>query len=348
MVERPSWLSKTSTEWPTVPQDHLESDIVEERKTCAATVKSVVYWHLLDRYFSLKRLLRITVWCQRAVNRFKNQDSLGQSDPITTVELCMAKEFWVKTIQRATSHAEFKIIADNGLLPASHSLAKLTPFVDIAGILRVGNRLQASSLTQGAKHPAILSRESPLAQLIISDAHIRSGHGGTQLTLCFIREEFWILGGRASVRKFILHCVRCARHRQFRAKQLMGQLPKERVNPSRPFLHSGVDYAGQISVKTWKEKNTRTYKAYIVLFVCLSTSAVHIELVTDYTTEGFIAAYKRFTRRRGICSTLSSDCSTNFKGADAELQKLLSSVTAETTHLSQLLAHDGTQWKFNP
>jgi len=127
----------------------------------------------------------------------------------------------------------------------------------------------------------------------------------------------------------------------------MGQLLKERINPSRSFLHSGVDYAGPFSDKTWKGKNARTYKT-IVLFVCLSTSAVHIEFVTDYTAEAFIAADKRFTGRCGICSTLLSDCGTNFKGADAKLQKLFSSVTAESTHLSQLLAQDGTQWRFNP
>jgi len=38
---------------------------------------------------------------------------------------------------------------------------------------------------------------------------------------------------------------------------------------------------------------------------------------------------------------------TNFKGADAKLQKF-SSATAESTHLSKLLAQDGTQWRFNP
>jgi len=71
-------------------------------------------------------------------------------------------------------------------------------------------------------------------------------------------------------------------------------------------------------------------------------------LVTDYPAEAFIAAYKRFTSRRGICATLSSDCGTTLKGADAELQKLFSQATEESTKLAKLLANDGTQWKFNP
>jgi len=129
----------------------------------------------------------------------------------------------------------------------------------------------------------------------------------------------------------------------------MGQLPTKRVNPTiRPFLNSGVDYAGPFSIKTWRGKNARQYKAYIAVFVCYSTSASHLELVTDYSSDAFIAAYKRFAARRGICATLSSDCGTNLIGADKELRNLFSSSSTESEKLSTLLANNGTQWIFNP
>jgi len=128
----------------------------------------------------------------------------------------------------------------------------------------------------------------------------------------------------------------------------MGQLPTERVSPARPFTHTGIDYAGPFVIKTWRGKNAKSYKAYIALFVCFSTSAVHLELVTDYTAKAFTAAYKRFTARRGICATLTSDCGTNLKGADAELRRLFNSSTQEAEKLATLLANDGTQWRFNP
>jgi len=132
-----------------------------------------------------------------------------------------------------------------------------------------------------------------------------------------------------------------------RAQQIMGQLPYDRVTPSRPFLHSGVDYAGPFLIKTWKGRNAKSYKAYFVLFVCHATSAVHLKLVTDYTTEAFIAAYKRFTARRGICATLRSDCG-NLKRADISLQNLFSSTSKELGQMASVLASDGTQWLFNP
>lgn len=70
--------------------------------------------------------------------------------------------------------------------------------------------------------------------------------------------------------------------------------------------------------------------------------------MTDYSTEAFLAAYKRFTARRGICSTITSDCGTNFKGADKELRNLFLLSSKEVGKLSSLLAEDGTQWKFIP
>ncbi|XP_011859856.1 PREDICTED: uncharacterized protein LOC105557272 [Vollenhovia emeryi] len=75
--------------------------------------------------------------------------------------------------------------------------------------------------------------------------------------------------------------------------------------------------------------------------------AVHIE-VTDYTTEAFIAAYKRFTGRRGVCATLQSDCGTNFVGADAVLKRQFELSSKKAGHLASLLANDGTEWRFNP
>lgn len=127
----------------------------------------------------------------------------------------------------------------------------------------------------------------------------------------------------------------------------MDQLPKERVVPIRPFYNTDLDYAGLVTLKTWRGRTTRTYKSYLAIFICLAPSAIHIEVVTEYNTDAFIAAYKRFTGRRGICTSLQSDCGTNFMGADAELKRLFDSSSKELHHLASLLANDNTIWKFN-
>ena len=96
----------------------------------------------------------------------------------------------------------------------------------------------------------------------------------------------------------------------------MGELPKARMCPSLPFERAGVDYAGPINVRLTKTRGKDTLKGYIAIFVCMATKAVHIEVIDDYTSEAFIAAFHRFTARRGFCKELFSDQGTNFIGAD--------------------------------
>ncbi|CAD6226304.1 GSCOCG00011869001-RA-CDS [Cotesia congregata] len=69
----------------------------------------------------------------------------------------------------------------------------------------------------------------------------------------------------------------------------MGQLPAARVQPTRAFLHTGHDYAGPITLKTFQGRGAKTYKGWIAVFVCMFSSAVHLELVTDYTAAAFTA-----------------------------------------------------------
>lgn len=91
-------------------------------------------------------------------------------------------------------------------------------------------------------------------------------------------------------------------------------------------------------------------KAYIAVFVCCSTHAIHLEVVSDLTTEAFLAALKRFVSRRGLPSDIFSDCGTNFVGANRELKKLLSQVLTQSHNqeVANQLSKDGISWHFNP
>lgn len=349
----PSWLIQDSAQWPNNPFPTPDSSIqLEERAKNKSKVSCVTIpsesWSLLNKYSSLNRLLKITALCQRAKKLFRKELTVIPGQFLTPSEIEGAKKYWIKQIQQQDFAAEIKSIKQGENLAKSNPLVRLTPYLDEDNLLRVGGRLENSTLSKTAKHPYILSNTNYFAHLIISQAHEKTLHGSTQETLSYVRNEYWIVGGRAPIRSYIIKCVKCTRFRKANAQQLMGQLPPSRVNPSRAFLNTGVDYAGPFSLKPWKGRTTRTYKAWVALFVCLATSAIHLELVTDYSSDGFIAAYKRFVGRRGICATLTSDCGTNFKGADQELQKLFSATTQEFQQLASLIANDGTKWIFNP
>ncbi|XP_024867313.1 uncharacterized protein LOC112451723, partial [Temnothorax curvispinosus] len=347
----PTWLSESQASWPYTEYRSTSDIDMEERPgyVMIALVSLPPYWELLRKYSSLTRLPRVTATCRRFVNCLRKVPQSSPSNyPLTPIEIQQSRDLWVRIVQQTWFHEEIRLLVKGEQLPKSNSLNRLTPFIDRDGLLRVGGRLHFAQINMEAKHPLILPRRSPLTTLVIEDTHRRSLHGGTQVTLSLLRENFWIIGGRAPIRSHILRCGRCVRYRGIRAKQMMGQLPSVRVNPARPFSHSGLDYAGPVTLKTWRGQAAKSYKGYLAIFVCLATSAVHIEVVTDYTTEAFIAAYKRFNGRRGICSILWSDCGTNFMGANAELKRLFQQSSHELGDIASLLANDGTEWRFNP
>lgn len=129
----------------------------------------------------------------------------------------------------------------------------------------------------------------------------------------------------------------------------MGQLPYDGVSPApKAFTKTGVDYAGPIYTRTTKGRGHRSTKSYISVFICLTTRAVHLELVSDYSSQASIAEFRRFIARRGACATLRSDCGTTFVGADSELRQLFTEASAFSNEIATRILDDGTRWVFNP
>lgn len=110
------------------------------------------------------------------------------------------------------------------------------------------------------------------------------------------------------------------------SEQLMATLPTYRTTPTEPFSKTGVDYAGPVPYRTHLGRNPKIVKAWIAVFVCLVTRAIHLELVCDATTETFIAALRRFIARRGKVSEIISDNGTNFVGANNYLKAIFSQI----------------------
>ena len=131
---------------------------------------------------------------------------------------------------------------------------------------------------------------------------------------------------------------------------LMGQLPMERITPDIVFERVGVDYAGPIYVKHGPVRRPIIVKAYVSVFMSLSVKAVHLELVSDLTTEAFVACLRRFISRRGKPTVIWSDHGTNFVGAARELRELVEFFNEQKTEklISEFCSTQGIQWKFIP
>lgn len=268
---------------------------------------------------------------------------------LTTGEVKNARLVVIRLAQATAFATEINILKRKDELPKRNPLRKLNPFVgEIDGVLRVGGRLTHSSQNHEAKHPPILPHHSTLNQLFIRYAYETTLHGGPTLTLSFLLQQVWILGRTRLVKTFIHKCVKCQRVKPSNASQLMGDLPRPRLVPSRPFSHSGLDYAGPVQLRATKGRGHRSYKGYIVLFVCFSSRAIHVEAVTDLTAVSFLTAFQRFVGRRGRCEHLYSDNGTTFQKAARELGEMFKAASNFYKEVATVLANEGTDWTFIP
>ncbi|XP_063994282.1 uncharacterized protein LOC135171584 [Diachasmimorpha longicaudata] len=290
------------------------------------------------------------LWATGFIPKANSQRWQGR---VTLAELENTRVRIIKLVQLQAFGGEIKMLTqrDTKVQHQPSQLKQLNPFIDTQGVLRVGGRLQNAGLPFDQQHPIVLPSTGNITALIISKYHLDNCHSGIQNTLYSIRQNYWILGGRNSVRKIIRKCPTCCRANPPITNYVMGNLPKGRVSQTiRPFVNVGVDFCGPFLIKERKHRNRNTTKVYVAVFICLSVKAVHLELVSDLTTTGFLAALDRFMARRGKPSTIESDNGTNFTGANNELKNIIKDVQhpEQEAIISRRLNDQGIQWKFTP
>ncbi|XP_035222693.1 uncharacterized protein LOC118195478 [Stegodyphus dumicola] len=214
-------------------------------------------------------------------------------------------------------------------------LRTLGIFKDQSGILRLKTKLTFREDTEDFKTPAILPSNHEVVKRLVRYYHEKNAHAGTQILINILRERFWILNARKTVRSIINQCTVC---RRFSAKNLetcTGAPPEDRLREAAVFEICGVDLAGPVILKGNK-------KSWICLFTCAIYRAVHLELVESMSTESFLLALRRFIARRGRSRIIYCDNGTNFVGASNVLQDLNWKQITEDTSIPPI------QWKFNP
>ncbi|XP_058468659.1 uncharacterized protein LOC131443236 [Solea solea] len=124
----------------------------------------------------------------------------------------------------------------------------------------------------------------------------------------------------------------------------MGDLPEERTNPAAPFQFTSVDLFGPYLVKD-DVKRRVSMKVWGVLFCCMSSRAIHVELANTLSTESFLLAYQRFTSVRGHPQKIWSDPGTNFIGAKPVLEEMYTYLRQQNNDsLEEYAGKNGTDW----
>ncbi|XP_068742560.1 uncharacterized protein [Montipora capricornis] len=171
---------------------------------------------------------------------------------------------------------------------------------DEEGILRCRGRIGMSSLLYDTRFPILLPRSQYFTKLVILKCHDQVMHNGVAETLV-------------------------------QGTPPTSHLPGFRLSDEFAFTSIGVDFAGPVYVKDIYHKSDDMNKAYIVLYTCASSRAVHLDVVPRLTTEAFVRSFKRFIARRGVPNLAVSDNGSTFKSEE----------------LKKLLADHRIEWKFN-
>lgn len=287
---------------------------------------------------------------------YKRPGPIDISTP-TPDERDNALMYWIGIAQRCYYSQEVRSCEKGIQLPPNSPLRHFAPFLDPNGLLRVGGRLENASIPYHQKHQLFVPRESSIGRLIVRNAHYITLHGGLSVNKAFLRQRFWFPRIGMAIRHFTNSCPTCIRHRKITGEQLMGQLPSVRVTAAEPFAHVGVDFAGPFKLRKTAGKilplrqaahipyrEPPTTKGWIVVYVCLATRAIHLDVTNGLTVEDFLETFSRMTSRRGLCREIWSDNGSTFIGSNNEMKRVLQEWDNKVP--SAQLASLGTTWNF--
>ncbi len=334
----PAFLWQPQDHWPITPDQGI-IDSCELRKSICCTHVAVAENHLFpdpNQYNSFKDLIEAAVLLRHG--------AAGKQGNPTADDYKLAEADLLRKSQQDSFPEDFDCLAMGRTVPSSSRLITLAPEYDsVFQLIRVGGRLRRSDqLDPDTIHPVVLDPAHKVTQLLIQDMDHQLCHPGSERVFAELRRRYWILRGRAAVKKQQHSCFDCQKWRAKPVVPLMADLPQARLQLFKPaFFSTGMDCFGPFTVKVGR----RNEKRWGILFKCLTTRAVHIDLLHSLDTDSFLMALRRFISRRGKPSELLSDQGTNFKGGERELQEAFKALNPS---LQAQLAKEQIQFKFNP
>eukprot|EP00057_Strongylocentrotus_purpuratus_P025475 XP_011679949.1 PREDICTED: uncharacterized protein LOC100891320 [Strongylocentrotus purpuratus] len=332
----PDFLCQPKSEWPEEPKLEGKVPEVESERRREQSVLIVTHSDedVIDykRFSSWRKLIRVTSYVLKFVRRLRSKcrQEIDDSDndtssTLTPDELEQGEAFLIQNAQKS-----LKGRVEKGELKA------LSAYTDSTGIIRVGGRVDRAEMSFERKHPALLPFEHWISTLITRHVH-KSGHTGVAATTAKARRRYWILKGHRLAKTVKFRCTVCRAFDHKAESQEMAELPRERLAPhTPPFHYTACDYFGPFAVRFGRNKTT---KHYGVLFTCLNTRAVHLELATDCSTMEFVQVLRRFFALRGQQSQIWSDNGTQFVGAQREIKEFCTVKGTKWTFITPAAPH---------
>ncbi|GFW23653.1 integrase catalytic domain-containing protein [Trichonephila clavipes] len=344
-------LPKTVSECPELNEvdylPELKSKDSKEHTVLTLNFNQTFFDHLLSRSNKFLTIVRVLSFLYRFLFNIRNPTN-KKTGPLTSDEMKEAEIYLMKQVQLSSFYKEIRAMQNGDDICNKSKILNLSPFLDDKGIIRVGGRLKHSRLPYSSKHPILLPAKSKLTIIIVKYYHEKYFHLGPQHLLYQVRLKYWPIHGRNICRKVVHNCVICFKFNPKICSQKMGDLPKERITPDKVFNSTGIDLCGPFFIKNKYQRKGPEIKVYVCIFICLVTKAIHLEIISDLTSQALIAALKRFISRRGKCHKIFSDNGTNMIGANREIKALSKLVRDREESLFAFFAEEGIEWSFIP
>ena len=341
----PDFLWQSPDKWPKqfIQTEVTETDLEVKRETRVHATTSDIVENIVGYFSSWTKLVQAVAWLLRFKDYFKER-FLANSDKcskgrLSVTELRRAESAILAHVQGSYFHDELAVLQKGKPVNRNSRLSNLNPVIH-DNMIKLNGR---TNYTDGTKWLVILPNNHHVTKLIIRHYHETYGHVGTQQVLAATREKYWIVKGPSTVKRTIKECFLCRRQSGQPCKQQMAPLLQEQTTPNKPpFSFVGVDFFGPLIVKVGRSH----VKRYGCLFTCLTTRAVHIEIAHSLDTDSFIAAFQRFTSRRGHPEKVFSDNGTNLVAGDRALRESMQQWNQ--SKIEKHMKWREIEWHFNP
>jgi hypothetical protein len=317
-VGRP-WMAMPEDTWPCkksfspAPPEEFRKDM-REGACCVATGEENPEADFPEvKKGGLDRLIRVYGYVMAAVYKWRKKTGAMGPVIINGTQLPSGKVFGYPSIQCLRA-AELYLLerAQKGLKTAKmNSLNVVTvPEKDVNGIIRrlvvIGSRGRNQiEGVYGQTNLPLLTKDHKLSQLYAQAAHDMA-HEGVISTLHRTRKKVWIIHGRALADTIKAKCTECRLKEKKCMEQKMGPLPDRRVQVGAVFQSVAIDLFGPVEYQQHVKKR-QVGKGWGVVFVCTTTSALHVEFMDTYSTDSFLMALRRFMSIRGTPTRFQSD-----------------------------------------
>ena len=127
---------------------------------------------------------------------------------------------------------------------------------DENNLLICTGRLKNAPLPYESKSPHLINRHRKLAELIVTDIHIKLKHISIKQTLTEVRQQFWICSGRIFIRNIVSKFSLCKRFQgPCYSYRITPPLTNLQLKDNYAFYASGVDNFGSLYGKDTFDKN---------------------------------------------------------------------------------------------